>query len=243
MVIVKTADAIEALKLHIYTGQIDKFKRLYSSIEIVNLEISREILRGSRDENFSLIHSAACQRWGDKVIEYLIEKGGDINWRNNKGKTALWYALDRDNYKVVKYLLKNGARETNLVECMKISGSMSARLLLEYADDKTQRDEYGRTILHVNTTIYECLDKETFRELFLVKDCDGETPLDVAYEAGIESFVSFLRAAGGGASVELVKYIRMMNEEELLEYIKQVSDEDLAYLIRNLINPEGEYGF
>lgn len=45
----------------------------------------------------------------EKLVDFLISKGIDINAQNNLGKTALMMAAKRDNYKLVKYLCEKGA--------------------------------------------------------------------------------------------------------------------------------------
>ena len=46
-----------------------------------------------------------------ELQQYLVEfpKSGDVNMKDNDGKTALMYAVGREDYNTVKLLLDNGA--------------------------------------------------------------------------------------------------------------------------------------
>ena len=45
------------------------------------------------------------------IVKYLVEKGADVNAKNNKNKTALDYAIKREYTEVIKILRNAGATE------------------------------------------------------------------------------------------------------------------------------------
>ncbi len=45
------------------------------------------------------------------IIKFLIEKGADVNAKNEAGETALKIAKENKNEKIIKLLKENGAKE------------------------------------------------------------------------------------------------------------------------------------
>ena len=80
----------------------------------------------NRDTNFieNLLKKGAIIDSGDesalffalknkKMIQFLLEQGADVNYRNSFGKTVLYYAIELDDIELVKILLENGANINN----------------------------------------------------------------------------------------------------------------------------------
>ena len=47
----------------------------------------------------------ACESNSPKIIQYLIEQGVDIEYRDNKGQTPLQYACLNNKLEAMKYLI------------------------------------------------------------------------------------------------------------------------------------------
>ena len=53
-----------------------------------------------------------------EVVKFLIEKGADVNAKDNEGKTSLDYVNDDDKEKI-KFLRANGGRATSFSKNLK----------------------------------------------------------------------------------------------------------------------------
>ena len=53
----------------------------------------------------------ASQNGHKETVELLIEKGADVNAKNNDGKTALMIALEKGKYETAELLKRYGAKE------------------------------------------------------------------------------------------------------------------------------------
>lgn len=92
--------------------------RFQATIAAVRGDLSKlqEILREHEEElrepdaiSYSLLHSA-CAGGNIEVIEWLLEKGFDINAVNQFGGSPLFEATYRDNRQAVRFLRQKGAR-------------------------------------------------------------------------------------------------------------------------------------
>jgi len=63
----------------------------------------------NNDNNTLLINATKVN--SDKIVEFLLIKGSESNYRNRYGNTALHYAISYKYYKIVDLLKKYGARE------------------------------------------------------------------------------------------------------------------------------------
>ena len=61
------------------------------------------------DNDKSLLHLAIEKKWEKDTVNYLIEKGVDVNAKDKNGSTPLHYAAKMANLKVVKLLIEHGA--------------------------------------------------------------------------------------------------------------------------------------
>lgn len=81
------------------------------NLELVNLCISK----GATNWNYGL--NGACQGGYIEIVKFMISKGAIANKQtNNCMRHALWYAGNRGNLEVIKYLIDNEADEYD--ECM-----------------------------------------------------------------------------------------------------------------------------
>lgn len=103
----------------------------------------------------------------------LLAMGADINWQDNRKYTPLFIAIEHKNRQAVRFLLENNA-------------------------DITLKDVFGNTVLHQAVASG---DKEILQELLLqgygkalseVKNCYGETPLDLAKKSGNTQMLQLL---------------------------------------------------
>ena len=63
----------------------------------------------NNDDNTLLINATKVNN--DKIVEFLLMKGSECNYRNRYGNTALHYAISYKFFKIVDLLKKYGARE------------------------------------------------------------------------------------------------------------------------------------
>ena len=110
-----------------------------------------------------------------RTCKIALESGlFDVNMQNEYVRTALDYAVDREDYNTVKLLLDNGA-DVNMKNKYGITALMYAvyredyntvKLLLDNGADVNMKNKYGRTALdyakeYERTEIIELLNKYT----------------------------------------------------------------------------------
>lgn len=77
-----------------------ELKKLLENFELINYRNNNE------DKSFVIV---AAQAEYEEGIEILIEKGFSIDEKDNKDRTALFYAIKRNNLKMLNLLMKLGA--------------------------------------------------------------------------------------------------------------------------------------
>jgi len=80
---------------------------------------------------YTLLHWAVCDN-NLGVVEYLIDKGADVNVENSHGNTSLHIAAGREFMQIVVYLLDNGAHKDHRNK---------------YGDTATEHARYNREIV------------------------------------------------------------------------------------------------
>jgi ankyrin repeat protein len=128
-------------------------------------------------------------------IEKYIEKGIDLNKKDEKGKTILFHLVAKRKLDAIKILLKNGINinledrygRTVLDEAVQKSDGVMVRFLLENGFDINRKNSTGRTIfqdvaLSGDYKIFQIL--MNYRPDFNIKDSYGKTVLFDAVEGG-----------------------------------------------------------
>jgi hypothetical protein len=106
----------------------------------------------------------------EKVVQLLLERGGDVNAKTNAEFTALHQAVTNGNETVVQQLLEHGA----FVNAIDVSGETPLHIAARRGAEKA-----ARTLLQRGAIID-------------YKSYNGITPLDVAISYGNKSFVGFI---------------------------------------------------
>ena len=147
------------------------------------------VLFGSDISNCPLLHFAIIRDSCD-MIEYLLDRGANIELRGMDGHTPLLTAANYGKEECCELLLNRGANIearsnegwTPLLVASHRKDETMCRLFLRKKANINAQDENGYTSLHhgiyrYNTPIVKLLLSEGAR---LEKDRDGRTPLDYA---------------------------------------------------------------
>lgn len=100
------------------------------------------------------LHAASF--WYPEIVEYLLEKGADVNVKNLEGETPLHYAVGSDSTRIVAILCENGANVnlknkqgvTPVVKAVQRQKSDALDIMLKYKADLSIADNDGKTALH-----------------------------------------------------------------------------------------------
>lgn len=120
--------------------------------------------------------SYAIERARSDVFEDLLERGANIESRDNSGRTPL--------FDVTENKWDNGAQYVNL--------------LLQRGSDVESKDYSGRTALHYAASTSR---REVGKQLLAMgadleaSDNDGRTPIDIARRSGLEKVVAAFERA------------------------------------------------
>ena len=128
-------------------------------------------------------------------IQKYINRGIDLNRRDEKGKTILFQLAAKRKIEAIKILIKNGANltaedrfsKTVLDEACERTDGMMVRFLLDNGFDINHKNSSGRTILQDvaidgNHKIFQVL--MNYQPDFNIKDSYGKTVLFDAVEGG-----------------------------------------------------------
>ncbi len=88
-------------------------------------------------------------------IQQALDAGADVNYQFEKGRTALFHAIDKQATLIIDTLLKNGADvnakdsagNTPLIHAVKNADFKSVQLLLHYGASTEEQDKSGRNAL------------------------------------------------------------------------------------------------
>ena len=153
-------------------------------------------------ESYKLSHTARCN-----IIGLQIEKGADVNQKNETGETPLTFVTKEGDAEAAKTLLEMGADpnlpnadgETALIISVREDTANITKLLLEKGADVNARDNDGRTAL-MHATM--CEDTTTVRRLLdkgadvNARDNDGRTALMLAVRYNNQDAVKLLLDKG-----------------------------------------------
>ena len=164
----------------------------------------------------------AAENGDGAVVKLLLEKGADLEAKDDYGRTLLWWAAEYGYEVVVKLLLEKGADletkdnhdQTPLWWAAQHGHEAVVKLLLKSGADLEAKDKkYGRTPLW-RAAEY---GREAVVKLLLEKGADleaqdndyGQTPLWRAAEYGHEAVVKVLLEKGANLEAKDKKYGRM----------------------------------
>ena len=162
------------------------------------------------------LHLAAAGGWGGiETVQFLVDKGADVNAKCNNGSTALGIAVGHEDIEIVKFLISKGA-DVNVMPkhgaftMLHIAAAKAnieiIELLVSAGADVNAANTSGYTPLHWTTAPYMYMSDGTVQYAdveiakFLVsagadvhaKNNDGKTPLDTAKENGHTVAVEYL---------------------------------------------------
>lgn len=163
---------------------------------------------------------------GKEMVEFLLDKGADLNIQANDGHTVLTLATVNARTDLVQLLVAKTAASTEgqsklvtaLIEADARGDKKTAAILLVHVTEVSVRDKAGKTPLH-NAAERGCT---TIAEFFLkrgadinAKDKGGRTPLHMAAKSGSIGTIKLLLANGadpnakdvlGNTPVDLAEY-------------------------------------
>ena len=116
--------------------------------------ICKPFIFNTLKENKTLI-IAAQNGHIEEIVQLLLEKGADVNAKDNDGRTALMFAAEKGHTEIVQILLKKGADVnaedeyggTALMIAAENGHTEIIKLLLEKGADVNAKDWYGKTAL------------------------------------------------------------------------------------------------
>lgn len=143
----KKSKIIKDFKIAVLTGNIPKMEELLGK--------HNEVIQQLINEKDDLLLITASARGYTNAVEILLEKGFDVNEKNENGDSALLIAVLNNNRDVLELLLeygadinnKNNAGETPLIKAADAGNIPILKKLLQKGADVNAKDEDGNTAL------------------------------------------------------------------------------------------------
>ncbi|MBD0391224.1 ankyrin repeat domain-containing protein [Wolbachia endosymbiont of Pentalonia nigronervosa] len=161
---------------HVISERRRNVKAIYNELENDNFNINHLF---SQIKDLSLLHLAAVSGY-EKAVDYLINKGANVNLQNKYGISPLYSAIHHGHEQVADHLIKKGAN-VNLQDKNGFS-------LLHFAA------EYG----HEKVVDYLIKKGATVN----LQDKHGTFPLHLAAEYGYENIVNHLIKKGDTVNLQ-----------------------------------------
>ncbi|XP_063923638.1 uncharacterized protein LOC135137819 [Zophobas morio] len=192
-------------------NKLDSMNILYYSVlrgcdDLLQVFFSKE--KGSISEDFAhRLFMVACEKGYDKIVEYLVTYGVEVNRCDKDGRTPLHVASWNGHEKTVQCLVTLGAEvdlcneegRTPLYLAARDGHKRTVEVLVKSGAAVNRADNYGRTPLlpaalrgYLNTV--RCLVKSGAE--ISKPDMYGRVPLYVAAEYGHERVVRYLVKLG-----------------------------------------------
>lgn len=148
-----------------------------------NFDVAEHLIeKGAHDvstKDWSL--QGALEKCHLNLVNYLIEKGADVNKKDNDGNTPLHCAAKKGNIEVVKYLIGKGAR----VDIKNGWGETS----LHIAAQVNQLE----AVKAICKSLLRSLNRQKLLEEFLgIKNTLGKTALAIATKKNWQNIVDYL---------------------------------------------------
>lgn len=107
----------------------------------------------SGDESTNLSHGSciclAARKGHRNIVELLLEHGFNVNEEDAQGRTAIYHAVERDDFETTELLLQNGADPNgkyDLLSSAARKGFVSVvQVLVDFGADVNKSDDYGQT--------------------------------------------------------------------------------------------------
>ena len=168
-------------------GDLKKLKKVLKSPKLWFSNKKRLINSMDQDEYQSTPLHKATEHLD--IVEFLIQKGADVNAKDENGSTPLIYAAGDGQIKVVKYLIEHGAQmkytDQHGNTPLHSAAEMNENLVLEYLIEKhgaqvNMKNEFGETPLHLaaehgEIEAIKCLIEHGAK--LESRDRNGKTPL------------------------------------------------------------------
>lgn len=205
-------DSFEIVDILVASGadpnqkSIDEKSPLGIALERGNNKIVGHLIAKGAEGGAELLQSAVEQN-NSELLDMLLEKGADVNSKNQEGMTALLVACQRENLVLVEHLLKKNA-DANVKDnsgfnplslAMKQENYKMFDMLVEYGADIYQKNDQGQNLLmqaiiEDNPKLFENLLTKEFN--LQDRDSNGKTALYYAVKTLDKDFVLDLLDAG-----------------------------------------------
>ena len=231
-ILLKTQPLIMCHSLMIYSSAYDlAWTRIFTTdSDLASSERLRALFPNNDDwleeRQFSRLHSIVLGLIPGNLEEVLAEPDININATDSRGRTALSWAVQRQDHVSTRLLLQHGADPNiaNPAGGFPIPAAIAAfahdvigiKLLLDYGAVATLRDQNGYSCLHnacANATLCDAI------EVLIAAGCDlheknswGSTSLNVAAQSSSSAVLCTLMSHGSDINtIDIEGYSPLMN--------------------------------